>query len=511
MNVALDKAKFSVKPGFGKIPDRPSFAKAGSVKAMFGTKDTAVTAQSSSLKKTVSSNIATSTRSSVFSSKSHSTSSSSFIPATRFMVASDFKRDRTETAAWGSIQGDHYIEGQTGVTKRSYRRMKEAAYGTPQQNTGHYTNFGNMYNQPISPLQILNELGSTVTSIIGLFRSEDGKIHEIKAGDNSAQKVAAAVTPTASTVPSSAGSITFADNTIDLQAAVGKAKNQQAALQKELSSADYQNVDANLQTSKDNKTQLDAQVTEQQGIVSNQQKTIDMLSGTRIPAQQSVVGNAEKALAQAQSMATAENPNDAAIKAAEQQLEEAKATLKQLEGQLKTAEETRDAAKAKLDGEDGLIAKQKEADNNVKTLTSLKGDKDAKSKQLATLDQTIKNAEQRQTKMLQGEEKKLDNLFKDLQKLDSKIKNEKDDTKKAKLKQEYAQLSDNFTSLAGKTTSSKYANASIDGASTFSETQQAQVQSNLQKMQGLADAARPETPDLVNKYRPKDPGIPEMT
>lgn len=509
MNVALDKAKFSVKPGFGKIPDRPSFAKAGSVKAMFGTKDTPVTPKSSSLKSTVSSNIATGTRSSVFTSRSRSSSSSTFIPATRFMVASDYTRDRTTTAEWGSIQGDHYIEGQTGVTKRSYRRMKEAAYGTPQQNTGRYTNFGNMYNQQMSPMQFLNELGTTVTSIIGMFKpSASGNVSE-KGGPG--QNTAPVVTQTASTVASSAGNIAFADNTVDLQAAVGEAQTQQAALKKELSAADYKNVETNLQTAKENKGQLDAQVSEQQGIVSNQQQTIDMLSGTRIPAQKSVVGNAEKALAQAQSMATAENPNDAAIKAAEQQLEEAKATLEQLEGQLKTAEETRDAAKAKLDGEDGLLAKQKEADNNISALTSLKSDKDTKTKQLATLDQTIENAEQRQTKMLQGEEKKLDNLFKDMQKLNSKIANEKDDTKKAKLKQEYAQLAENFTALAGKTTSSKYAGASVDGASTFSETQQSQLQSNMQKMNELADASKPKTPDLANKYRPKDPGIPDMT
>lgn len=485
MNVALDKAKISVKPGFGKIPDRPSFAKAGSVKAMFGTKDTAVTAQSSSLKSTVSSNIATGTRSSVFSSKARSSSSSTFIPATRFMVASDFKRDRTETAAWGSIQGDHYIEGQTGVTKRSYRRMYAKAYGESVQNNGRYTNFGNMYNQKMSPMQFLNELGTTVTSIVSMLKSADTS----KVSDNSTvnQNTAAQTVQTAQTLAGNVGSIASADSTVSLSSALGEVKGQKADLEKLLNSDDYKNIDANLKNAKDSKTQIDAQVTEQQGIITNQQKTIDMLSGTRIPAQKSVVGNAERALAQAQSMASAENPNDAAIKAAEKQLEEAKATLEQLEGQLKSAEETRDAAKAKLEGADGLIAQQKKADNDVTALTSLKGDKDAKESQMANLDKTIESAEQRQTKMLQNEEKKLDDIFKDLQKLDKKIAGEKDESKKAKMKQEYSQLAENFTALAGKTTSTKFANASIDGTSTMTETQNANRQEALAKMRQSAD------------------------
>lgn len=486
MNVALDKAKVSIKPGFGKIPDRPSFAKAGSVKAMFGTKDTAATAQTSSLKSTVSSNIATSSRSSVFTSRAQTSRSSSFVPATRFMDASDFVRDRTRTAAWGEIQGDHYIEGQTGVTKRSYRRMVQSQQATaaPEYQT-RYANLSSVYSQNMSPMQFISDLGTTITSIIGMFKTSDTGA----AGSTGSpvSTVSSAAVQTAQTLAGNVGSIATASTTAELQSAIAEAKTQQAQLQELLNSDDYANVETNLQSAKDAKTEIDAQVTEQQGIVSNQQKTIELLSGTRIPAQETVVGNAEQALEQAKSQATAENPNTAAISAAQKQLDEAKATLNQLKEQLKKAEETKNEAQQKLDGGEGLLAKQKEAANDISTLTSLQNDKQAKTTQLNTLEQNIKSGEQRQEKMLQQEEKKMDGMLKDLQKLDAKIAGEKDESKKTELRQEYAQLAETLNSLASNSTSTKYANANVNTETTMTEMQQATRQANLDKMKEFAD------------------------
>ena len=487
MNVALDKAKVSVKPGFGKIPDRPSFAKAGSVKAMFGTKETAAAPKTSSLKSTVSSNIATSSRSSVFSSRARS-SSSTFVPATRFMNASDFKRDRTTTAAWGSIQGDHYIEGQTGVTKRSYRRMVQAnQVSVAPQYQGRYTDFGNMYNQRMSFSDVCTLLTSGINTLFGGIKAIQGSGGTERGGGATPASTSAASIQTAQTLAGNVGDIATATTTSELQAALSEAKTQQSDLQTLLNSDDYKNVETNLQTAKNDKTKIDAQVTEQQGIVSNQNKTIDLLSNTRIPAQETVVGNAEQALARAQSMATAENPNDAAIRAAEQQLEQAKTTLQQLKDQLKTAEQTRDVAQQKLDGEDGLLAKQKQAENDITALTSLQSDKQAKTTQLSTLEQTINNAEQRQEKMLQKEEKKLDSMFDDLKKLNDKIKNEKDDTKRTELKQEYSELAKTFNSMAGASTSEKYKDASVNESLTFSEAREAETKRSLQQISASSD------------------------
>lgn len=487
MNVALDKAKVSVKPGFGKIPDRPSFAKAGSVKAMFGTNETAAAPKTSSLKSTVSSNIATSSRSSVFSSRARS-SSSTFVPATRFMNASDFKRDRTTTAAWGSIQGDHYIEGQTGVTKRSYRRMVQAnQVSVAPQYQGRYTDFGNMYNQRMSFSDVCTMLTSGINTLFSGIKAIQGSGGTERGGGATSASTSAASIQTAQTLAGNVGNIATATTTSELQAALSEAKTQQSDLQTLLNSDDYKNVETNLQTAKNDKTKIDAQVTEQQGIVSNQNKTIDLLSNTRIPAQETVVGNAEQALARAQSMATAENPNDAAIRAAEQQLEQAKTTLQQLKDQLKTAEQTRDAAQQKLDGEDGLLAKQKQAENDITALTSLQSDKQAKTTQLSTLEQTINNAEQRQEKMLQKEEKKLDGMFDDLKKLDEKIRNEKDDTKRTELKQEYSELAKTFNSMASASTSEKYKDASINESMTFTEARDAQTQKNIEQISASSD------------------------
>ena len=265
------------------------------------------------------------------------------------MNASDFKRDRTTTAAWGSIQGDHYIEGQTGVTKRSYRRMVQAnQVSVAPQYQGRYTDFGNMYNQRMSFSDVCTLLTSGINTLFGGIKAIQGSGGTERGGAATSSSTSAASIQTAQTLAGNVGDI-----------------------------------------AKNDKTKLDAQVTEQQGIVSNQNKTIDLLSNTRIPAQETVVGNAEQALARAQSMATAENPNDAAIRAAEQQLEQAKTTLQQLKDQLKTAEQTRDAAQQKLDGEDGLLAKQKQAENDITALTSLQSDKQAKTTQLSTLEQTI--------------------------------------------------------------------------------------------------------------------------
>lgn len=481
MNVALDKAKVSVRPGFGKIPDRPSFAKAGSVKAMFGTKDTGVTAQTSSLKSTVSSNIATSSRASVFTAQRAQTSrSSSFIPATRFMDASDYTRDRTYTVGWGEIQGNHYIEGQTGVTKRSYRRMVQAQVAPQYQ--GRYTDFGNSYNQKMSFSDVCTLVTGGITALVSGIKA-------IKGSDAAAapkSTASASTIQTAQTLAGNVGDIATASTTVALQSAITEAKTQQKELTELLNSEDYKNVEANLQSANESKTEIDAQVKEQQGIVANQQKTIDLLSGTRIPAQETVVGNAEEALAQAKSQATAENPNTAAISAAQQQLDEAKATLNQLKDQLKKAEETKNEAQKKLDGEDGLLAKQKETENDIKTLTSLKNDKEAKTTQLNTLEKTIQDGEARATKMLQQEEKKLDGMLKDLQKLDAKIAGEKDESKKAELKQEYSQLAETFNTMAGNSTSEKYSNANLNTDLTMTETRQADLQDKLNKMNEYA-------------------------
>ncbi len=486
MNVALDKAKIPIKPGFGKIPDRPSFAKSASMKAMTGTKDTTASAPASSLKKTVSSNIATSSRSSVFTERARNSSSSTFIPATRFMNASDFTRDRTTTAAWGSIQGDHYIEGQTGVTKRSYRRMVQAQQVTvAPQYQGRYTDFGNMYSQKMSPMQILSDLGTTVTSIIGMFKSsgtESGGSTTSSVSNLSSQTM-----QVAQTLAGNVGDISTASTTVELETAVAKAKNQQAELSTLLNSDDYKNIETNLQAAKDGKTKIDAQVKEQQGIVSNQNNTIELLSNTRIPAQESVVSNAEANLAKAQSMATAQNPNDAAIRAAEDQLQQAKDSLQQLKDQLKTAEETRNAAQKKLDGESGLLAQQKQADNEITSLTALQNDKQTKTTQLNTIEQSLQNAEQRQDKLLKQEEKKLDGLLDDLKKLDAKIAKESNESKKAELKQEYTQLANTFNTMVANSTSQKYAGASIDSSSTFAENNNAKLQDNMNQMRASAD------------------------
>ena len=134
-----------------------------------------------------------------------------------------------------------------------------------------------------------------------------------------------------------------------------------------------------------------------------------------------------------------------------------------------------------------MLAKQKQAENDITALTSLQSDKQAKTTQLSTLEQTINNAEQRQEKMLQKEEKKLDGMFDDLKKLDEKIRNEKDDTKRTELKQEYSELAKTFNSMASASTSEKYKDASIDESMTFAEARDAQTQKNIEQMSASSD------------------------
>lgn len=138
----------------------------------------------------------------------------------------------------------------------------------------------------------------------------------------------------------------------------------------------------------------------------------------------------------------------------------------------------------------------------------MKNDKDSKTAQLGNLETTLDKAEAKEDKLVAKEEKKLSNMFDDIKDLDSEIANEKDASKRAELKKQYADLTGQFNELAGNTTSDRFANASFDGQNTISEKEQATRQSNLDKMRQLADAdAQTRMENLTNKLRPKAPDI----
>lgn len=476
----------SIKPGFGKAPDIP---KTLSSKSSGGKN---VTASQSNLRSTATQTISTSTLSNECRTRA-SSSSSNFVPGQRPI---EFVRDRTVTVphgAFASAGGKYQIESDMGMTKRSTERLlKQQAEMQKQQQMAMLNQMNMMYgNRGVQQPQM--SFGQFANELVSMFSGLFGSSGAEKGGGASKQSAMSVLNSVASQ-PSTASTISNADNSVELKAAIGEIKSQKAGLEQTLNSSDYQNVEVNLQKAKDDKTGIDKSVTEQQGIVSNQQQTIDLLSNTRIPAQESVVGNAEKALAQAEAAATADNPNTAAINSARKALEQAKADLQKLQDQLEKAKDTRDAAKEKLEGSDGLLAKQKDINESINKLTALKSDKDAKSARLDNLEKTLDKAETKEEKMVAKEEKKLSNMFNDIKDLDSEIANEKDASKRQELKEEYAQLAGEFNELAGNTTSDRFANASVDGNTTISEKQQATLQSNLEKMKKNADKMMPKAP-----------------
>uniref|UniRef100_UPI0040255CA9 hypothetical protein n=1 Tax=Candidatus Scatousia sp. TaxID=3085663 RepID=UPI0040255CA9 len=492
-------SQVSIKPGFGKRPDIP---KTLSSKSSGGKN---VTAAPSRLREQATQTVSTATVSQECRTRS-ARSSGNFVPGQRPI---EYTRDRTVTVphgAYAASGGKYQLESDMGMTKRSTQRLlKQQAEMQRQQQMSMLNQLNAMYgNNNVQPKTSWSDVITLVTTgLSSLFGSSGAE----KGGGASKQSAMSVLNSVASQ-PSTASTISSADNSVELKAAIGEIKSQKTTLEQTLNSADYKNVEVNLQKAKDDKAGLDKSVAEQQGIVSNQQQTIDLLSNTRIPAQEVVVGNAEKALAQAKAAATSENPNTAAINSAQQALDQAKADLQKLNDQLKSATETRDAAKAKLDGSDGLLAKQKAAGDSISRFTALKNDKDSKTAQLGNLETTLDKAEAKEDKLIAKEEKKLSNMFDDIKDLDSEIANEKDASKRAELKKQYADLTGQFNELAGNTTSDRFANASLDGQNTISEKEQATRQSNLDKMRQLADAdAQNRMENLTNKLRPKAPDI----
>ncbi len=387
-------SQVSIKPGFGKRPDIP---KTLSSKSSGGKN---VTAAPSRLREQATQTVSTATVSQECRTRS-ARSSGNFVPGQRPI---EYTRDRTVTVphgAYAASGGKYQLESDMGMTKRSTQRLlKQQAEMQRQQQMSMLNQLNAMYgNNNVQPKASWSDVITLVTSgLSSLFGSSGAE----KGGGASKQSAMSVLNSVASQ-PSTASTISVAVNSVELKAAIGEIKSQKTTLEQTLNSADYKNVEVNLQKAKDDKAGLDKSVAEQQGIVSNQQQTIDLLSNTRIPAQEVVVGNAEKALAQAKAAATSENPNTAAINSAQQALDQAKADLQKLNDQLKSATETRDAAKAKLDGSDGLLAKQKSAGDSISRYTALKNDKDSKTVQLGNLETTLDKAEAKEDKLIAKE------------------------------------------------------------------------------------------------------------
>lgn len=465
----------SVKPGFGRRTEIP---KNLTVKnSSSGGKN--VTASTSSLRSSATQTISTSTLSNECRTRAASTKSDNFVPGQRPI---EFTRNRTVTVPHGAFAaagGKYQFESATGMTGRSMERLlKQQAQLLQQQQMAMLSQMNAMYGNQAAQQQTKISIGDIITMFSGLFGAGSAE-----KGAKANQTSAMSVLNNMSAQSSVASSISSADTSAEVKAAIGEAMNQKANLEQTLNSSDYQNVETNLANAKESKAQIDQNVKTQQGIVANQNEQINFLSGTRIPAQEGVVANAEQALEQAKS-----SNNQAAITSAQEALNQAKADLADLQERLEKATDARDKAQAQLDGADGLLAQQKEVNSTINTLTALQNDKNTKSAQLANLEQTIDKAEAKEEKLIAKEEKKLNNMFNDIQDLSSEIANEKDASKQQELRQEYAELAGEFNELAGNTTSDRFANASLDGKATIADQQQATLKSNLEKMKQNADA-----------------------
>lgn len=177
----------AVKPGFGKIPDRPSFDKKSLAAKKAGSSGAAVS--TSTLKESASKGVATATKSEVFQTRSRASTSGPFVAGTHNMGVNDFYRNRTNTTPHGfyAAQGGKFqLESDMGMTRRSTNRLLDKAYGNQQMQMQYLNNMNAMYGcshtqqTKMSPMQFFSELSTMVTGLITEFGGKSGKTQAAK-------------------------------------------------------------------------------------------------------------------------------------------------------------------------------------------------------------------------------------------------------------------------------------------------------------------------------------------
>lgn len=381
MNVALNKA--SVRPGFGKAPERPSFDK----KSLANTKTSTSTATVSPLKQAATQSVSTATLSNTC--RTRAGSSYNFTPGTHVLGVNDFVRDRTRTAAHGefaALGGQYQLESDMAMTGRATRRLLNRVYGNQAQQMAMLQQMNTMYAQPqMSPVDFITSLSTMINALVDAFKGGGGdkKVSEKGSG-----------TPEVSS-NTTVAAMQNAKTSAELNTAIGEANTRLGSIGKSISSAqgelkelkeglgELKNAATKTaQALKDNKTQISQKQNEVQNNINR-----ESASKMAMNAAQAQVDMLKSQLSSAGSLAKA--GIESSLKQAEEQL---KLKTQQYEQAVQDRENSQQQLQDLSNQTAGLEAEAQKA----------KSDYDNSSQNIAQKEKDIQNLQNEQKEIKEG-------------------------------------------------------------------------------------------------------------
>lgn len=395
------------RAGFGKIPDIP---KTLTAKTASG-KNAAVATTTSTLKASVSENISTATRSSVFQNKaSTSRSSSPFVAGQNNHIT--YTRNRTASVPHGyyAAQGGKYqLESDMGMTGRSTQRLINNFQKQQQaQQMAYLNNMNAMYGNNYGMQQPKMSVGQFFTEIftamkgLGLTPGSSEKGSPVK---------------TAKTVPSSDSTIASMQNATtssDLSTAISGAKEEVSDIGNKITKAksdikELQSKSSGLKTASDNATKA---VADNKTAIQNKsgevQNNINRESASQMAmnAAQSQVDKLQDQLDALPADSQARQNIESSLKQAKEQLD---LKTKQYEQAVKDREQSQQDLQGLKDKTQGLESKAATAkadyDNNEQAIKSKESDVNNYGVLQRDMNEVIAQQESRLDELKKNEEK----------------------------------------------------------------------------------------------------------
>ena len=300
----------AVRPGFGKIPDRPSFDKKSLAAKKTGSSGTAVS--TSTLKNSATQGVATATKSTVFQTRAKGQTSGPFVAGTHNMGVNDFYRNRTNTTPHGfyAAQGGKFqLESDMGMTRRATNRLLDNAYGNQQAQIQYLNQMsGCSHTHKMSTRDFISGLVTMFTGLVTEFGGKSDKTQTAKTVISSNPDVAAMQNAKTSEELSTAIS-TAQGKLSNIGTSLTSAQDELKKLKDGLGEL-KQNATNTAQALKDNKTQISQKQSEVQNNINREsaskmamsaaQAQVDMLKSQLSSASPIAKAGIEASLRQAE-------------------------------------------------------------------------------------------------------------------------------------------------------------------------------------------------------------------
>ena len=300
----------AVRPGFGKIPDRPSFDKKSLAAKKTGSSGTAVS--TSTLKNSATQGVATATKSTVFQTRAKGQTSGPFVAGTHNMGVNDFYRNRTNTTPHGfyAAQGGKFqLESDMGMTRRATNRLLDKAYGNQQAQIQYLNQMsGCSHTHKMSTRDFISGLVTMFTGLVTEFGGKSDKTQTAKTVISSNPDVAAMQNAKTSEELSTAIS-TAQGKLSNIGTSLTSAQDELKKLKDGLGEL-KQNATNTAQALKDNKTQISQKQSEVQNNINREsaskmamsaaQAQVDMLKSQLSSASPIAKAGIEASLRQAE-------------------------------------------------------------------------------------------------------------------------------------------------------------------------------------------------------------------